>query len=236
MTNPVITNIDNGSVGRSHLINSFELLTFGGVDTIAAGTILGRVLVDAAITPTADAGNTGNGTCTVASVTGVGTIPIPGSYNLECIGTATNGGTFKLEDPQGRLLTSQLVMTAGAGAATIFETSGLIFTLTDGSTDFASGDIFLLPVVANNKLVPFATAGVRGAEIPVAIMSDAVTSTGSGDYPISPYISGEVTADLLIIDAVGTAGSGITAAIKDQLRDFTIVSHSEDEIGLQDNQ
>ncbi|MCP4570006.1 MAG: hypothetical protein GY841_20690, partial [FCB group bacterium] len=212
MTNPVITNIDNGSVGRSHLINSFELLTYGGVDTIAAGTLLGRVLVDAAITPAADAGNTGNGTCTVASVTGVGTIPIPGSYNLECVSAVTNGGVFKLEDPQGRLLTSQLTMTAGAGAATIFETSGLIFTLTDGSTDFASGDIFLLPVVANNKMVPFATDGVRGAEIPVAVMSDSQTSTGAGDLPISPYISGTVTEERLIIDAVGTPGSGITAA------------------------
>ncbi|MCP4569363.1 MAG: hypothetical protein GY841_17450, partial [FCB group bacterium] len=70
----------------------------------------------------------------------------------------------------------------------------------------------------------------------VAVMSDSQTSTGAGDLPISPYISGTVTEERLIIDAVGTPGSGITAAIKDQMRDFTIISIPAVDINIADNQ
>ena len=115
------------------------------------GTILARKAVDDTVTATADVGNTGNGTVTLATVFG-SIIPIIGAYNLEII---LNNGTFKLENPNGALIESRLNLMLGIGATTIFTLAGLQFTVTNGSIDFAEGDKFALIVTANGKLFPF---------------------------------------------------------------------------------
>lgn len=86
---------------------------------------------------------TGNGTVTDLSVYGTTKVATDADpYILECIATAAHGGTFRLTDPDGVVVTSSLVMTAGAGVGTVFRAGGLQFKITDGSTDFGIGKIF----------------------------------------------------------------------------------------------
>lgn len=235
MANLTITNNDLGGVDITDAEFRDELLTFGGAGTVLAGTILARKQVADAITVTADAGNTGDGTCTAATVVTGPIVPLVGDYNLECITATANGGTFKLEDPNGMLIDNNLVMTAGAGAATVFEVGGMTFTLTDGAADFIVGDKFALTVAANNKMVVFATDGAGGAQFPVQVITYAVTATGAGDVAIRGMVSGKVRKEKLIIDADGD-GSNITNAILDQLRDYSIIPLDVFELGRLDNQ
>ena len=200
-----------------------------------AGTILARKAVADAVT-VADVGTpTGNGTVTLATVVAGSVIPLVGAYVLECVEAITNGGVFKLEDPNGAQVAGNLTLTVGAGAATVFEAAVLLFTVTDGSTDFAAGDGYTLTVAADGKLVPFATDGAGGAQIPKSVLRDALTAAGAGDLPARPIIGGRLRAGNLVIDADGDA-SNVTDAILDQLRDYGIVALSTSQLAELDNQ
>ena len=86
------------------------------------------------------------------------------------------------------------------------------------------------------KLVPFVKGGVTNENgIPKAVLQDALTSTGAGDFTARPLIGGQVRAGDLVIDADGDA-SNIDAAVTDQLRDFTIVPMETTQLGQPDNQ
>lgn len=236
MANIDITNVDLGCVERGGGRFRDETLTFAGLDTFVAGTILARRQVStAAITATPDGGNTGNGTVTAASVVAGTVVPIAGNYILRCMEAVVNGGVFQLEDPNGAIVATGLQMTAGAGAATVFEVAGLTFTVTDGSTDFAAGDFFTLPVAADGKLVPFDPAGAGGVQKPVAVLTYDVTRASAGDEVIRALVKGEVNKDRLVIDVDGD-GSNITNAILDQLRDLGITPIDVEQLAELDNQ
>lgn len=230
-----ITNNDLGSVVLGNPEFKDDLLIFGGAGTVLDGTILARKAVDDAIMVTPDGGNTGDGTVTLASVVGGPIVPLVGDYNLEVVEAVANGGVLKLEDPNGALVAEKLTMTVGAGASTIFEVGGMIFTVTDAGTDFIVGDKFALEVVANGKLIPFAIAGVGGAQIPKTVLTYDVTAAGAGDEAIRSMISGQVRKEKLIIDADGD-GSNITDAILDELRNYGITPVNVDELNIPDNQ
>lgn len=234
MSNITITNVDLGSVILKGAEFRDDLLFFTGAGTVVEGTILARKAVDDTVTPTADAGNTGEGTVTLATVFGA-IIPMVGDYNLEVTEAVVNGGVFKLENPNGVLSSFGLILTVGAGAATIFTLSGLQFTVTDGDTDFVVGDKFSLAVTGNGKLVPYAVDGIGGAQIPKTVLSYDVIADGAGDESIRSIISGCVRTQRLIIDNDGD-GSNITDAILDQLRDFSITPIDVGELSQLDNQ
>lgn len=228
------TVIDNASIELEGGEFRDELLTFAGADTFVKGTLLARLLVALAVTASAVTG-TGNGTVTAATVVEGPIVPLVGVYTLTCVATATHGGTWKLVDPNGAQVATDLVMTAGAGAATVFEVGGLRFTITDGSTDFAAGDTATLTVAtAASKLVPFNPAGAGGAQRPVAVLTYEVTKSGAGDLPIRALIAGKVNKDRLIIDVDGT-GANITAAILDELRGMGIVALDVKQLAALDN-
>lgn len=235
MANIEITNIDHGNVLLDGGQFREDTLRFDGADTFVKGTLLARRAVLAAITPAADAGNTGDGTVTAASVVAGPKVPLVGAYILRCTGAVTNGGIFRLEDPNGAIVATGLAMTAGAGAATIFEVEGMVFTVTDGATDFAAGDFFTLTVAADGKLVPFTPAGSRGDQIPVAVLTYEVTATGAGTLAIRALVAGVVNKRRLIIDVDGD-GDNITDAILDQLRDMGIVALDVEQLAELDNQ
>jgi hypothetical protein len=235
MANPTITTLDRSHVVFEGGVHQDELLVFGSAGTVLEGTILARKAVATAITVEADAGNTGNGTCTLATVVTGPTVPLVGDYTLECITATTNGGTFKLVDPNSALLRSDLVMTAGAGTATAFITEGMTFTLTDGATDFAVGDKFALTTAADGKVYPFATDGIGGVQNPLMVLTSDATATAAGNIAIRPMVKGGVRAELLIIDADGTAVN-ITAAILDELRANGIYAKSVTDVSVLDNQ
>jgi hypothetical protein len=233
MANITPTTIDNASIELQDGEFQDELLTFGAADTFVKGTILARKAVVTAITPVAGA-NTGNGTCTVASVVEGPDVPLVGSYVLACVTAVTHGGVFKLTDPNGKIVGTGLAMTAGAGVATIIEVAGLIFTLTDGSTDFIAGDSFTLPVVADGKLVPFNPAGVGGAQKPIAVLTYEVSLADAGNLPIRALVKGRVNKTRLVIDADGD-GDNVTAAIVDQLRATGITAVPVQQLSELDN-
>ena len=235
MSNITITNNDIGSVILQDAQFRDELLTFGGAGTVVEGTILARKAVEDAVVAAADGGNTGDGTVTLATVAAGQVVPIVGAYNLEVTEAVTNGGILKLEDPNGALVASGLIMTAGAGASTVFEVAGLQFTVTDGATDFIVGDKFSLTVAADGKMVVFAVAGAGGAQIPKQILTYDVVATGAGDVPIRSGVSGSYRKERLVIDG-SAAGVGITDEIIDQLRDYSLVPIDVQELNILDNQ
>lgn len=234
MANMTVTNIDTGSVEIANGEFRDELLAFAGVDTIAAGTILARRKVATAVTASAITG-TGNGTLTAATVVTGSEVPVVGAYTLINTLVVADGGVFELRDPSGQVVAGGLRLTVGAGAATVLKAGGMQFTVTDGGTNFALGDYFTLTVAADGDLVPFATDGVGGAQIPAAILTYDVTSTGAGDIAVRVLITGSVNKDRLIIDADGD-GDNVTTAIIDQLRAIGIVALPVRQLAGLDNQ
>jgi hypothetical protein len=233
MANLDITNIDNACVEREGGKFRDETLTFAAADTFAKGTILARrVVALAPVIGTITRAGTSNGTVTAAAVVD-GPVPLVGAYVLTCIEAIANGGVWKLVDPNGGLVSGYLLMTAGAGAATTFETGGLQFIVTDGTNNFEVGDTVTITVAADGKLVPYNPAtGAGGEQIPVAVLTYAVTKASSGDVAIRALVAGEVNKTRLVIDA----GTTITNAHLDLLRSIGIVPINVQQLGSLDNQ
>lgn len=232
--NMTVTNVDLGNVVIEGVADHDQILTLGGADIIAEGTILARKAVDDAVTASAITG-TGNGTVTAASVVAGPIVPLVGAYVLTCTLAVTNGGVFKLEDPNGALVADNLEMTPGAGAAIVFEVGGLTFTITDGSTDFVAGDTATLTVAADGNLTLFATDGAGGAQFPKAVLTYEKTVTAGGDFPVRVLERGKVNFNRLVIDADGD-NSNVTNAVMDQLRDYGIEVVKVQELSTLDNQ
>ena len=234
MPNLVTTNVDLGNVVVEGVADHDELLTLAGADTIAEGTILARKAVADAVTASAITG-TGDGTVTLATVVPGQIVPIVGVYVLNCIVALTNGGTFELVDPNGAQVAGGLTLDVGAGAATVFEAGGLQFTITDGAADFVVGDTATLTVVADGKMVLFATAGAGGAQIPKAVLTYEVTVTGAGNEPVRVMRKGKLNFNRLVIDADGD-NSNVTSAILDQLQNYGLEVINVQDLSTLDNQ
>lgn len=190
----------------------------GRVDPLAKKTLLGRSQVVAgAVTP--DGGNTGTGTVTGFALAAGGP-PREGSYNLECIAAVAEGGTFKLEDPDGNILANDLVMIVGAGAATTFVVAGMTFIITDGGVDFIVGDKFALAIDADGDYIPFDASDVNGGQnISGIFLGDDIAAADivAGDIPDQPILAGgncTIAAEQLVIedgsDLDTVIGNGLT--------------------------
>lgn len=234
MANITITENDLGSVILADPVFRDDLLAFAGADTAAEGTILARKKVATTVTPAADAGNTGDGTCTAAAVIAGEIVPKVGAYVLTCIEAVANGGVFKLEDPDGNIVAAYLYMVAGAGQDTTFKAGGMTFTLTDGATDFAVGDFFTLTVAADGDLGYYAPDGLGGLQEPLAVLTYDVVATGAADIPVRVLRAGTVLKGRLILDADGD-DSNITEAILDKLAAVGINAVDYAELSALDN-
>jgi len=161
---------------------------------LARFTVMGKASIEAgAVTP--DGGNTGDGTVTGLALA-LGPALFVGTYNIECTVAVTNGGTFKLEDPFGNVIANDLVMTAGAGAATTFISGGLEFIITDGTTDFIVGDKFAVTVVAVNKFLPLQPGAVNGLQkIKAIFLGDAIAS--------ADIVAGDVVQQMAMVTGTG---------------------------------
>jgi hypothetical protein len=233
MANPEITNNDLLKLPVFGPKFKDAVIKFTGAVTYAVGTIMARIGV-AAGAVTADAGNTGDGTVTAFALAG-GDLAIPGDYTLECITAVANGGEFKLVDPNGNLVYQPLVMTVGAGVATVFTVGGLTFTITDGAVDFIVGDNFALTVTdVGQKWTPYVAGAVDGSGIASGVLPAAVTSTGAGDLRRRMLVGGEVAKDVMLIHggAVGTVPESVVLS----LRNYGIVVTEGRRIDELDNQ
>lgn len=112
-----------------------------GAKTYTIGTVLGKTLVNGSAAAVAGATNTGNGTMGTITVSSHARI---GHYTLRITAASSNAGAFELRNAAGALQGTGNVASAFVGA-------GLAFTLADGSTDFAVGDVFSITVTGTEK-------------------------------------------------------------------------------------
>lgn len=144
-------------------------------------------------TGAAVAGNTGNGTITAAPTVSAGAKV--GVYRLICIEPGTDVGKFTLSDPDG--IDLGVVTVAAAYSA-----NGLAFTIADGSTDFASGDSFIITVAA----VPgnggtFQVVSPSGEVLPS--LSVGVAYTGHINLTIADGTTDFIVGDTFTVSVAG---------------------------------
>lgn len=136
---------------------------------IVQWTIMGKKAVDVPTTGTPGT-NTGNGTMT--GVAAAGPVKV-GTYTLACTFAVTNGGVFKLTDPDGVIVADNLTLRVGDTLVTSFVAGGLAFDITEGSTDFAAADEFTVAVTANGKYVPLDPTAADGSQAFAGIYNGA---------------------------------------------------------------
>jgi len=117
----------------------------------------------------ANVGNTGNATS--SAVTTAGYAPTVGDYRVVFTEPNTNLGTFNVTDPSGKLI--------GTGnVGTVFKGGGLSFTIADGSTDFVSGDAFVVTVAnGSGKYRQWDPANADGSQTVAGILYQNVDAT-----------------------------------------------------------
>ena len=143
----------------------------GAARSLSLGQVIGLITKGAA-TAEADGGNTGNGT--VGTIT-LGAKAKVGDYVLTCIETAANGGVFQVTDPDGNLLPNLTVAVDYSGLH-------LNFTLADGATDFALGDLFTISVaVGSEKAVALDPDAVDGSQNAAGVLGLAVSAPDGAD-------------------------------------------------------
>jgi len=192
---------------------SRETVTVLSGQNLKAGHVLGKVSVGTA-SGAAASGNTGNGTLSAITT---GSDAKAGTYNLACVEPAANGGTFILEDPDGVTVGTVHVGTAFTGP--------LNFTLSDGATDFVSGDRFLITVAAGSgKYKEYNPANTDGSEVAVALLLDNVDATGGDKQAVIIARQAEVNEAELVWFTGATTDQ--KAAALAQLKAQTIIARS----------
>lgn len=132
---------------------------------LISGTVLGMLAVGAAMA-SLEVGNTGNGTIAAGAVGDGAQI---GTYRI----TFTTATDFAVTDPSGD--------TVGTGSVgTAFNTGGVAFTITAGSTAFEAGDEGVVTIdPGSGKYVPFDPTGSGGAEVAAGILVEDVDATST---------------------------------------------------------
>lgn len=198
-----------------------------GAGVLYPGTVLGQNLnLAAGRVSVPSVSGTGNGT--VSNVYAGPECEV-GNYVVTCTATATHGGTFSVVTPGGVALPS-LVMTAGAGAATNYRSRHINFTITDGSTDFASNDSFTFvvgstaPTVVGtgNGTISAISAGGRLVEPGNYRLVCTATATNGGTF--TGY---DPDGNIFGVFAL-TAGAGTASAFTSEWINFTITDSTTD--------
>ena len=189
--------------GQALLRTRKVVLTAGSI--YAAASVLGQVTLGAAGSSVKASGaNTGNGTFVLDPTTPILAKAQAGTYALRCITAAANGGTFRLEDPNGVVLDDfALPGTANGNVPVAEQIKG---TLTDSAVDFVVGDGFDITIGAAalvNGLykAKLATAAATdGTATPSLILAYDVDAT-AGDIEAIAYESGDFVKEQLVLGA-----------------------------------
>lgn len=154
---------------------SRDAITIGLSQTLLANQVLGRTAFAATVAQAAAAGNTGNGTMTLADPAFAGTVKA-GVYKVVIVEPGSNVGTFVVEDPEGTIVGRGAVATAFDGEVK--------FTLADGGTDFVAGDTFNITVSAiTHRWGAYDPTATDGRAVPRAVLYAGVTTGGSVTLP-----------------------------------------------------
>lgn len=152
---------------------------------------------------------TGNGT--VSAIT-LGPDARPGNYRLEIIQAITNGGQFKLTDPDGEVVDTGFIVAGAGGTYVGANKRQLNLTLTDGSTDFAVGDAFNISVfnqLSGGQVVAWDPTGVDGRDDVAGILLAAV------DASLATKGGVLICRDAVVVKTALEWGTAITAAQKE---------------------
>lgn len=175
-------------VGDNYPVTTEEATILSGQTPTARGAIVAQA-VAGAITSAAVVG-TGNGTIgTLSNSAGVQA----GAYTAVCVKAVTNAGDFEVRNPQG-----VLIGIATTGVA--FTSNEINFTIADGSTDFALGDLFTITVAAGTlkyKKYNAANTDGSGNVANAAIVATTVDAT-SADRVTNVYTSGVFNSAALV--------------------------------------
>jgi len=147
---------------------SREVVTVLAGQKLAMGAVVGKITVGVVPTTGTAGSNTGGGTC--ASVIG-GPATKVGVYELTCVAVVSGGGVFSVKDPEGLGLPNAYVGQAYTNPA-------INFTLTDGTPDFALGDVFRIVVPAGSGKVKALDFGaIDGSADAYGVMISGVDAT-----------------------------------------------------------
>lgn len=188
------TTSDNLLSGNEVPIQLKGITVLTGQGVLARGSVLGLITL-AAGTPTAKAGNTGNGTISGVALKTKAKL---GTYTLKCTAAATNAGTFAVYDPDGNRMPDATVAVA-------YVSNQINFTIGDGDADFIVGDELYIPVAAGSgkgKLLD--KASVDGSQTAKFILADTIDTT-SADVVAQCYESGKFNRQALIFAENNTA-------------------------------
>lgn len=204
-----MTTFTEGTHAGEHIISeasgtrSRDVVTLLTGNNLAAGTVLGKASLGAATT--SGAGNTGNGTITMDATTPVAASAKLGIYTATCTVAAANGGTFRVEDPDGFVL--------GDVAVGGTFNDDIKFVIADGATDFIVGDRFTITIAAGSgKYGALNLAAVNGMATAVAVMYDAVDASAADKPAVVTSRDSEVAASKLTWPA-GITNDQKTAAL-----------------------
>jgi hypothetical protein len=149
-----------------------QITIASGAGVLKAGTVLGKISIGAAAAAAKSGGNTGNGTITMDATTPILNGAKIGVYTARCIAAAANGGTFRIEDPDGFVIGD---IAVGATFA-----DDIKFVIADGATDFIVGDGFDITVAGGSgKFVPYDPAGIDGRQNASAVLYEGCDATSA---------------------------------------------------------
>jgi len=173
-----------------------EITIASGAGELLTGTVLGQITKGSASVQ-AKEGNTGDGTFTLDATTAVLTAARPGVYTLRCIAAASNGGTFRLEDPNGVVLGDFAI---AAGSVTVAEhIKGVI---ADGNSDFAVGDGWDITVAAGSgQWVKYNPTLTNGAGVAAGILLNRVDATSGAQKAVGIVRDAVINPLALVWDA-----------------------------------
>ncbi|MDB5582825.1 MAG: putative phage protein Gp19 [Bradyrhizobium sp.] len=167
-----------------------QIVIASGAGVLKPGMVLGKTSFGAASPAAKSGGNTGNGTITMDVSTPILAGAKTGVYTVRCITAASNGGTFRVEDPDGAVLGDVAV------AATFAD--DIKFVIADGATDFIVGDGFDISIAAGSgKYVPYSPAGLDGRQNACAILFEGCDATSADVRRVVTARSSEVEAAAL---------------------------------------
>jgi len=155
---------------------------------LTLGSVLGKI-TKALGTTVVGGSNTGNGVMSGEALKSKSKI---GNYVITCITEATNGGTFKVVDPDGIRLDDAVV-------GTVYANEFIGFSIADGTEDFDIGDVFTIPVVAGSGKYKLANKdSVDGSQEEDLVILEEANDASSADVVTAGIESGVVNENKLV--------------------------------------
>lgn len=155
-----------------------DRVTVASGQNLVAGAVVGSIPAGTSASAAKTGGNTGTGTFVLDATTPILPRAMEGVYTLRCIAAATNGGTFRLEAPNGNVLGDFTISGGAGGTVTISEQ--IKGVLTDAGTDFIVGDGFDITVSAlTETIVEHNPTGTDGSQFVRGVLYDNVNATSA---------------------------------------------------------